>query len=381
MPPQLKSDFFKLLKKYLNGDATAEEVKAMEHYYAHFSNDPDITDTLNEEELYALKANLRNKIENRIKRAEKRIVPIYRKRSFQFAASVLLLLSLSILVARQTRQQPKVLQMANRDLLPGTNKAVLTLANGSKISLSSLKNGSLTSQPGAHIVKKSGQLAYQPLAEKSGSKEISYNVLTTPKGGQYQLTLVDGTKVWLNAASSLRFPTAFSGADRVVELVGEAYFEVAHNAKQPFKVKIASQLIQDIGTQFNINSYTDEEWAATTLVEGSIKIYDKNGQTLVKPGQQYLLKTNGHAEVKDDVDLDEITAWKSGMFQFDNADIKTIMRQISRWYNVDVEYKGPVAGSTYHGRISRNSNASEVLKILELSGINFTIERGKIIVK
>ena len=173
----------------------------------------------------------------------------------------------------------------------------------------------------------------------------------------------------------------FSGSERVVELTGEAYFEVAHNSKQPFKVKTAGQVVQDIGTQFDVNSYADEDAVATTLVEGSVKIYDAKGQTLIKPGQQYLLKTNGSSEVKNDVDLDEVTAWKSGMFQFDNADIKTIMRQISRWYNVDVEYRGQVPASTYHGRISRNSNASTVLKILELSGINFTIERGKIIVK
>jgi len=381
MPPKLKNEFLKLVKKYLNGDASAEEIKAIEDYYNHFSNDPDITDTLNEQEIYSLKAGLKQKIENQIERAQRRAIPVYRKRSFQIAATVLLLLSLSILTVRQLRQQPKMLQASNIDLLPGSNKAVLTLADGSKISLNTIKNGLLSAQPGSHIIKKSGQLAYQPVAGQKTNAEMSYNVLTTPKGGQYELTLIDGTKVWLNAASSLRFPTAFIGSEREVELTGEAYFEVAHNAQKPFKVKIANQVIQDIGTQFNINSYTDEDHVATTLVEGSIKIYDKNGQTLIKPGQQYLFKTSGQAEVINDVDMDEITAWKSGMFQFNNADIKTIMRQISRWYNVDVEYQGPVAGSTYHGRISRNSKASEVLKILELSGINFTMERGKIIVK
>ncbi len=381
MPPKLKNEFLKLVKKYLNGDASAEEIKAIEDYYNHFSNDPDITDTLNEQEIYILKVRLKQKIENQIERAQRRAIPVYRKRSFQIAATVLLLLSFSILTVRQLRQQPKMLQAGNIDLQPGSNKAVLTLADGSKISLNTIKNGLLSAQPGSHIVKKSGQLDYQPVNGQENNAEVSYNALTTPKGGQYQLTLVDGTKVWLNAASSLRFPTAFIGSEREVELTGEAYFEVAHNAQQPFKVKIANQVIQDIGTQFNINSYTDEDHAATTLVEGSIKIYDKNGQTLIKPGQQYLFKPSGNAEVVNDVDLDEITAWKSGMFQFNNADIKTIMRQISRWYNVDVEYQGPVAGSTYHGRISRNSKASEVLKILELSGINFTMERGKIIVK
>ena len=381
MYPHLKKDFLKLVEKYLNGNASAEEIEAIENYYSQFSNDPDITDSLGEDEISVLKANLRWKIDTRIDRAQRRIVPIYKRKSFQFAASILLFLMLSLVVANQLRHKPMVLRAQNHDLAPGGNKAILTLADGSKINLNSVKNGSLTAQPGAHIVKQSGQLAYKDAADNSSSIQVSYNTLTTPKGGQYQLTLVDGTKVWLNAASSLKFPTAFSGNERVVELTGEAYFEVAHNSKQPFKVKTASQVVQDIGTQFDVNSYADEGAVATTLIEGSVKIYDAKGQTLIKPGQQYLLKNSGVAEVKNEVNLDEVTAWKNGMFQFDSADIKTIMRQISRWYNVDVEYQGQIPPSTYHGRISRNSNASTVLKILELSGINFTIEGRTIIVK
>jgi transmembrane sensor len=380
MYPNLKKDFLKLVEKYLNGNASDQEIKAMEDYYAEFSNDPDMTDSLNEDEIGALKAVLRRKIDNRIRRAEKPVVPIYKRKSYQVAASVLLLLMLSVLIATQLRHKQMVLQAQNHDLAPGGNKAVLTLADGSNIILDSVKNGLLTAQPGTHIVKQSGQLAYQA-SDNAQPVRASYNTLTTPKGGQYQLTLVDGTKVWLNAASSLRFPTAFSGSERVVELTGEAYFEVVHNAKQPFKVKTAGQVIQDIGTQFNVNSYVDEDAAATTLIEGSVKIVDAKGQTLIRPGQQYVLKNTGLSEVKDDVNIDEVTAWKSGMFQFNNADIKTIMRQISRWYNVDVEYAGQIPASTYHGRISRNSNASTVLKILELSGINFTIEGRTIIVK
>jgi len=381
MPPHLKKDFLKLVEKYLNGSASAEEVNTLENYYSHFSNDPDITDSLNEDEISALKVILRERIDNRIKKAEKEVVPIYRKGYFQLAASILLFLALSTFLLIRLKQEPVKLQAQKHDLAPGGNKATLTLANGSKINLNDVKNGSLTAQPGSQIVKEGGQLAYNAATNNSGSPQVSYNTLTTPKGGQYQLTLVDGTKVWLNAASSLKFPTAFSGSERIVELTGEGYFEVAHNSKQPFKVKTAGQVVQDIGTQFNVNSYSDEDAAATTLVEGSIKIHDANGQTLIKPGQQYLLKTDGRSELKNDVNIDEVTAWKSGMFQFNNADIKTIMRQIGRWYNVDVEYRGSGPVSTYHGRISRNSNASDVLKILELSGINFTIEGRKIIVK
>jgi len=381
MPPHLKKDFLKLVEKYLNGSASAEEIKTIENYYAHFSNDPDVTNTLNDDEIRALKTNLLQKIDNRIEQAEKRHRPVYRNRYFQLAASILLFLMLSVFVVKKLRQEPVKLQAQNHDLAPGGNKALLTLADGSKIDPNSIKNGSLTAQPGARFVKQTGQLAYQAATDNSGPITVSYNTLTTPKGGQYQLTLVDGTKVWLNAASSLKFPTEFSGSERVVELTGEAYFEVAHNARQPFKVKTANQTIQDIGTQFNISTYADEQAAATTLVEGSVKIVDAKGETMLRPGQQYLLSAAGTSQVTSEIDVDEVTAWKNGMFQFDNANIQTIMRQMARWYDIDVEYKGAVPNYTYHGKISRNSNASQVLKILELGGINFTIEGRKIIVK
>jgi transmembrane sensor len=381
MPPQLKKDFLKLVEKYLNGSASAEEIETIENYYSQFSGDPDVTDSLNEDKIGALKAGLRQKINNRIARGETRIVPIYKKKYFQLAASILLVVMLSLFITRKLRQEPVKLQARSHDLAPGGNKALLTLADGSKVDLGTIKNGVSTIQPGAHIIKQTGQLAYKAATENSEVVQISYNTLTTPRGGQYELTLADGTKIWLNAASSLKFPTVFKGDERVVELTGEAYFEVAHNSKHPFKVKTAGQIVQDIGTQFDINSYADENAVTTTLVEGSVKIFDSKGSTMIKPGQQYLLKADGGSMVKNDVDLDEVTAWKSGMFQFNNADIKTIMRQISRWYNVDVEYRGEVPASTYHGRISRNSNASAVLKILELSGINFTVEGGKIIVQ
>ena len=380
MLPHIKKDFQRLLEKYLNGGASPEEIDTIESYYAHFSNDPDVTASLNEDEINALRASLRQKIDDRINRGEEQFVPFYSKRSFQVAASILLFLMVGLLVANRLKKVPVKLQAQNYDIAPGGNKATLTLADGSKIDLGSVKNGALTTQSGTHIIKQNEQLSYNA-ADNAIATEATYNTLTTPKGGQYQLTLVDGTKVWLNAASSLKFPTAFTSGDRVVELTGEAYFEVAHNAKQPFKVRAANQVIEDVGTQFDVNSYADEDIAATTLVQGSVKILNAKGQTMISPGQQYLLKNNGSSEIKDNVDIEEVTAWKSGMFQFDNADIKTIMRQISRWYNVDVEYSGQVPASTYHGRISRNSNASAVLRILELSGINFTIERGKIIIK
>jgi len=380
MPSIHKPDFLKLVEKYLNGTASEEEKSIIENYYAHFSEEPDITDNLSRQELDALKANLREGIDARISQGNKVYRPLYRRRYFRVAASFLLFATVAAIVVIKLKHKPATYFAQKQDLLPGGNKATLTLANGSKIDVDSLKNGLFTAQPGAKVVKQGGQLSYDANSV-SKSTEISYNTLTTPKGGEYQLVLADGTKVWLNAASSLKFPTAFIGNERVVELTGEAYFEVKHDAGQPFKVKTARETVQDIGTQFNINSYTDEKAIATTLVEGSIKILTDKTQKVISPGQQYFLKDNGAAEVRNDIDTDEITAWKSGMFQFNNADIKTIMRQIGRWYNVDVEYQGEVSNATYHGRISRKSKASDVLKILELSGMNFKIERSRIIVK
>ena len=380
MPPRLKKDFLALVEKYLNGSASPEELNAIENYYAHFSRDPDITDSLNQEKISALKASLRQKIDTKINRAQKQVIPLYKRRSFQVAASILLFLMTGLFITNKLKKAPAKFQAENYDLAPGSNKAILILADGSKIDLAAEKNGTLKTQPGSQVIKQNEQLTYSTKGGKTVA-EVTYNTLATPRGGQYEVILADGTKVWLNAASSLKFPTAFTGGERVVELSGEAYFEVIHNSKQPFKVKTANQIVQDIGTQFNVNCYGDEDVAATTRVEGSVKILDAGKQTMIKPGQQYLTKANAVPEVRNDVDIDEVTAWKNGMFQFNHADIKTIMRQISRWYNVEVEYSGGVPASTYHGRISRNSNASAVLKILELSGIDFTIERGKIIVK
>lgn len=367
-----------LLDRYNIGKVTEDEKALVESWYNSFipsvsSPDPE---HLKQDQKESLKQLLSSLNHNRYKV----IGPWYTA-----AAAVLVLFTAYGIYHftrdRKNQQSAYAVKPAAKDIAPGRNKAILTLADGRTINISDTKKGRIANQAGVEIDKtRDGQVKYEN-NQATASLSATMNTISVPRGGKYQVVLADGTKVWLNAASSLKFPIAFSGRERVVELTGEAYFEVVRNAKQPFKVKTAGQIIQDIGTQFNVNSYADEDAETTTLVEGSVKIYDPKGETLIRPGQQYLLNTSGLSEVKKDVDLDEITAWKSGMFQFNNADIKTIMRQIGRWYNVDVEYQGQVTASTYHGRISRNSNASTVLKILELSGINFTIEGRKIIVK
>lgn len=367
-----------LLDRYNNGNVTEEEKALVESWYNRFTPPGPERDV--EHMKQDQKESLRRLLADIDNRGHRRIGPRYTA-----AAAILVLFTAfgiyHAITDKKNRLPEYAVKPAAKEIAPGTNKAILTLANGRTIDISDTKNGQIATQAGVTIDKTGdGQVKYETNVAAAASTE-AINTISVPRGGKYQLVLADGTKVWLNAASSLKFPAAFSGGERVVELTGEAYFEVAHNAKQPFKVKTAGQVVQDLGTRFNVNSYTDEDGVATTLVEGSVKIYDAKGQTLIRPGQQYLLKTNGSAEIKNDVDIDEITAWKSDMFQFDNANIKTIMRQVARWYDIDVEFKGPVPNYTYHGKISRNSNASQVLKILALSGINFTIEGRTIIVK
>jgi transmembrane sensor len=365
-----------LLDRYNNGNVTEEEKALVESWYNHFTPPASAPDQkhLKEDQKESWKG-----ISSMLGHRYKAIRPLYG------AAAVLSLFTVfgiyHFIAGNKNSQQKYLAKTAIKDIAPGTNKAILTLANGKTINISDIKKGRVASQAGIAIDKTSDGLIKYESNTVAATITDALNTISVPRGGKYQVVLADGTKVWLNAASSLRFPAAFSGGERVVELTGEAYFEVMHRPKQPFKVKTGGQVVEDIGTRFDINSYADEDAVTTTLVEGSVKIYDAKGQTFIKPGQQFLLKTNGSSEIKNDVDIDEITAWKSGMFQFDNANIQTIMRQVARWYDIDVEFKGSIPNYTYHGKISRNSNASQVLKILALSGINFSIEGRTIIVK
>lgn len=269
------------------------------------------------------------------------------------------------------------------DLLPGTNGAILTLANGKKIVLDSAGNGTLAVQGKTKVINKDGQIVYDD--ENRATNALLYNTMTTPKGRQYQLVLVDGSKVWLNAASSIHYPAAFSGKERKVEITGEAYFEVAHNAEKPFKVIVNGMEVQVLGTHFNINSYDDEATIQTTLLEGSVKITRNNNIRMLTHGQQAQINNSPSGDegirVVKDVDLDVVMAWKNGYFSFEHTDLASVMRQIARWYDVDIMYEGKIPDRRFGGEISRNTNASQVLKILEESKVYFRIEGKKIIVE
>lgn len=261
---------------------------------------------------------------------------------------------------------------------PAGNKAVLVLADGTKIELDSTDNGTLAVQGNVQIIKKStGEISYAGTA----TGVVTYNTLSVPRGSKpMSLMLSDGSKVWINVGSSLTYPTAFTGKERKVKISGEAYFEVVHNEKMPFIVQNADLMVRDLGTHFNVNTYEDEPAEQVTLLEGLVRITRNTLSQLLKPGQQARINNN-NIKVLNNVDMDEVMAWKNGKFMFDkNMDIGAIMRQISRWYNVDIEYQRNI-DQRFWGSVSKDVNVSQVLKILEATGgVKFKVEGNKIIV-
>jgi transmembrane sensor len=257
-------------------------------------------------------------------------------------------------------------------VVPGGNRAVLKLAGGRTILLDSAHDGLLATQGAARIVKRdSGELRYQ---ESAGAQPIAYNTISTPRGGQYQVVLSDGTKVWLNAASSLTFPTGFQGGDRVVEMTGEAYFEVAPNTHQPFRVRVGDMTVDVLGTHFNIMAYGDEQSVKTTLIQGSVKVTQDAFSQVLHPGEQAVLDRAGAAPVLQPADVEQTVAWKNGYFEFENLDLETVMRQISRWYDVDVRFGGEKQGMRLGGSISRKLDLGQLLGILTRVGVRTRLD-------
>jgi transmembrane sensor len=260
---------------------------------------------------------------------------------------------------------PRTVQI--RDISPGGNKATITLGSGKTIRLSGSKSG---------IVIENDNLTYLDGTTIDNIDQNSgVQMLTTPKGGQYQIQLPDGTKVWLNANSSLKYPTSFVHTnERNVELQGEAYFEVSPNKAKPFIIRSNSQTVKVLGTHFNINNYQDNGNTITTLVEGSVKVTNPSlQQAILKPNQQSIVR--GNIIKVQDADIETALAWKNGRLEFKDADLKTILKQVARWYDIEIEYRGEIPNRTYNGSISRSSNLSVLLDILAYSDIHFTIER------
>ncbi|RXK81448.1 FecR family protein [Filimonas effusa] len=262
---------------------------------------------------------------------------------------------------------------------PATNKAVLTLADGSTVALDSAVNGIVAAQGALKVQQQQGQLTYAHQA--AAGEQVFYNTLTTPRGGKYRLLLPDGSQVWLNAASSIRYPTAFAGKERVVELTGEAYFDIVANERQPFRVNSGGQQVTVLGTGFNVNAYTDERLIRTTLVSGSIKVAEQVPQTgasvVLTPGNQARF-VKGSIRVKE-VNTEDETAWKNDLFAFNDVDFETVIRELSRWYDVEITFKGQMPGRQLMGNVSRNYSITQVLKMLAFAArIDYEIDGRKI---
>jgi transmembrane sensor len=317
-----------------------------------------------------------------------RRIPFFSRPLTRIAAAAIILIAIGgvtefILHKNYSEKPSNVITTPAPDIAPGGNKAILTLSNGSKIILDSAANGTLATQGNSNIIKTdSGKLLYShvgtPLSQGrgAGGEENMYNTLSTPRGGQYQLTLPDGTKVWLNAASSITYPTAFTGESRKVSITGEAYFEVVHNNKQPFSVTVNGMDVKDIGTHFNINAYPDEQWMNTTLLEGKVEVTIKNQIVTLTPGQQ----SQARNDVFNIIQLpnpDKFIAWKNGLFNFQDVKLEEAMRQLSRWYDIDVVYEKNIPDIEFGGTIKQDLTLSHLLKLLEGAGVHFRIEQGR----
>jgi transmembrane sensor len=390
-----------ILKRYSTGECSAAEQHLVDAWYEKLVNTGELQ--WNEEEKTLLQATIETRLLQSISQDAMPAEPAGRirfmKQNYWWAAAAVLIIFATgaYFFFNKREQQPAIVKTttpAKHDVAPGGNKAVLTLANGSAIVLDNAANGTLAQQGDVHVVKlNDGRLIYKQGEDKTGSpltidhSPLTYNTLSTPKGGQYQLVLPDGSKVWLNAASSITFPTVFAGNERSVKITGEAYFEVAHNPKMPFKVEKGNMVVEVLGTHFNVNAYDDEDAIKTTLLEGKVKVSPHNlpagvESVVLKPGQQASISQKSQAIPVLTVDTDMVMAWKNGLFHFESADIKTVMRQLSRWYDVEIVYKGTtVKNDPLFVEISRNTNLSDVLKALEVSGsARFSIEGKKIIV-
>jgi transmembrane sensor len=319
-----------------------------------------------------------------------KVVPIQQasKRKFIWVAASILLIVVNAGLFFLIRKHSSTSTLSNthniqpsNDVMPGTSGAILKLDDGSSIVLDNASNGNLIQQGNTLVVKSGAAISYVKDATQN-EKQVQYNTVETPKGRQFQLVLEDGTKVWLNAASSIRFPVAFVGKQRIVEITGEAYFEVAKNKQKPFQVMCNGSMVEVLGTHFNVNAYADEESMNTTLLEGSVKIVKGSNQKIIKPGEQAQIHNDGSLHATANINIDEVVAWKNNSFLFDNTDVKKLMRQLSRWYDVDVVFEGATNEPlNFNGTISRSATLSTVLKMLESTGdVKLSIEGKRIIV-
>ncbi|MEO6524422.1 MAG: FecR domain-containing protein [Mucilaginibacter sp.] len=365
-----------LLNKYLEGKCTAQEKNLVESWYNKAVDEqPDLDRPADFEQA---RIRILNNLPPNIRQQPKRLW-------LPYAAAAMLLVTIGTGLFFYLYQNKKTQSYYANDIKPGSNKAILTLANGKQIILSDAKAGELAEEGSTTINKTTdGKLLYDGSKASSATarSETAMNTITTPRGGQYAVTLADGSKVLLNAASSLKYPAVFTGNTRQVQLTGEAYFEVAHNKTKPFIVKTTNEQVQVLGTHFDVNAYPDEVAANTTLLEGSVKVSTGGSTALLVPGQQCVSAYGDNKLQVQVADIEAIMAWKNGDFVFKEESLVSIMRKVSRWYDVDVVYDNTtVQDVNFGGWVSRSKNISSVLKIMELTGkVHFKVEGRRITV-
>ncbi|MDQ0106571.1 ferric-dicitrate binding protein FerR (iron transport regulator) [Chitinophaga terrae (ex Kim and Jung 2007)] len=373
-----------LLEAYFQGTASDQEVNELMQLIDQDGNDESVNQML--DSLWnnfapggqvwpdAKKSELFANIKARTALQQPPIVRRLRTWHWVAAAAVAGIIATIVFYPRPNKiSAPSIMAAAQHtDISPGKDRAILTLQDGTKLDLDSLQDSNATAYG---FSKQHNEIVFSP-----ADQQIAYNTLTTPKGGKYRLTLPDGSKVWINAASSIRFPTAFEGKSREVTLTGEAYFEIAPNATQAFHVKVKDMDVQVLGTHFNVMAYDDEASINTTLLEGAVKVSRGSQSHILKPGQQSVSDNQGRLSINA-ADIEEVMAWKNDQFIFKACDFATVMRQIARWYDVSVIYKGKVPEGKYSGIIGRNNNISQVLNILRASGVSFEISNNTIIVE
>lgn len=417
----MNDEIIYLLNKYLNNQCSSQELDRVMELLKQGKYQAEWALVLAEASDKALQGDLQADMSpeeisawhERIKQTlqERSAVALPKRKIYwtRFAAAAMILFALSfgtyyfITNYIGSNQQP----LTNNDIAPGGNKAYLTLADGRKLTLDSAAIGQLAEESNIKITKTAdGQIVYEvqsikTITPESGQasqseadpndnlKLTTYNTIETPKGGQYQVVLSDGTKVWLNADSRLTYPSRFDGDDRQVKIAGEAYFEVAHVKNKPFKVESNRQVIEVLGTHFNVSSYEEDKATKTTLLEGSVQVTSTSGQsanqqinqsTLLRPGQQSLL-SDKKMHVTSDIDLEEITAWKNGYFKFSES-LESIMAKVARWYDVEVVYQDDFGGELkFYGKVSRSKNLSAILEIIESTeNVRFQVKGRRVIV-
>jgi hypothetical protein len=376
--PANKRELDHLIEKYISGTATPEESAFVEAYYEQFEQGEDPFIQMPVQDQDALKQKIFSAVNDATAPCIAKVVSI-RKRFLRIAVAAAVLAVVSVVSYRylSPKGDPSSTDLITNvtkatDLPAGVDGAVLTLADGRTIVIDTSRDGMLVNDERFAIKKTNGLIAVDASGNNSSA---AFNTLSTPRGRQIQLELPDGSKVWLNAESELKFPADFTGTERIVEMKGEAYFEVAKDAKKPFIVRVDNSSVEVLGTHFNVMGYDNESALSTTLVEGSVRFRSASGNTMMlSPGQQSQLRKNGDLQLDKNADIAFATAWKNGQQLFRQADIPTIMRQLERWYDVTVVYKGDVPKRTFSGDIPRNANLSQLLTLFDAAKINYSID-------